>query len=75
MASRHAHLRDFRDPGIDFPGPGFILYLMTTTNNSKRVTVYGKLGTVVYHRHGWIGVRLDGETRVDEWQPSQVKRV
>jgi hypothetical protein len=48
--------------------------MTNTNNNSKRVTVYGKLGTVVYRRFGWIGVRLDGEgDRVDEWQPSQVK--
>lgn len=32
------------------------------------------LGVVQYTTpDGWYGVRLDGETRVDEWAPDQVQ--
>ena len=34
----------------------------------KRVTTMQGAGTALYlTRDGWIGVRLDGETRVDEY--------
>jgi hypothetical protein len=40
----------------------------------QRVTVYGQLGTVVgVERDGFILVRLDGEDRVDAWNPLQVE--
>lgn len=36
----------------------------------------GQRGTLVYRtRDGWLGVRLDGERRVDEWQSWQVAGV
>lgn len=64
---------------------------LTTATNlpaGTRVTIYGQPGTVRYMTYGssvgglkrvgrdaWIGVQLDGEKRVDEWQPSQVEVV
>jgi hypothetical protein len=40
-----------------------------------RVRVYGQLGTITYRTRGgtYYGVQLDGETRIDEWQPCQIE--
>jgi len=43
----------------------------------QRVRVWtGEKGWVRYVTYdGWVGVRLDGEKRVDEWQLKQVEEV
>ncbi len=35
----------------------------------------GHIGTVLYCKDGWYGVRLNGEHRTDEWQGEQLEVV
>lgn len=56
---------------------------MKNTNEQKEMvlemdepcSVNGKNGVIKYRTlDGWYGVQLEGELRIDEWQPCQVER-
>lgn len=44
---------------------------------AQQVIVCGRhVGTLIYLRDGWYGVRIEGEgPRIDEWRPSQIELV
>jgi hypothetical protein len=44
---------------------------LITSSICNLVWVYGVPGQIQYRKGSWVGVRLQGEKRVDEWQLSQ----